>query len=196
MALAGTFDAFSILEVALWLQNVGRPGCLIAEVGHGEALVWFGERGIVAAESASGYAQEPAAVLFEILRAGPIAWRYQSLVSPPGGGAAPVDVSSCAASMENLVAEWADLLALVPSVDGYVHLNERLAQDVTLNADRWDAVRRLAGGPVAAKAMFNGIDDLDARRRIADLVRAGLAVVELPAPPEPVRTLDPAAASR
>jgi hypothetical protein len=192
MALAGTFDAFTVLEVSTWIESVGRPGCLIAELPSGDALVWFGEGGIVAAETAQGATHEPSDVLFEVLRSGPVSWRFQSLVTPPGGHTSPVRVSACVAAIDGLVAEWNELLGLVPSLDGVVRLVEKLHSDVVLNATRWDAVRSLAAGPESVSRLFDTADDLEARRRVADLVRAGIAVVEAPPEPAPVQTRDPA----
>ena len=158
MALAGTFDAFSVLEVSQWLQTVGRPGCLIVELPAGDALVWFGEGGIVGAESSSGATQDPATVLFDVVRSGPVSWRFQSLVTPPSGASMPIDVATCAAAMEDLVAEWAELLTLVPSIKGVVRLVDQPAKEVVLNAARWDAVRRLAVSPVVVSAVFDHAD--------------------------------------
>ena len=184
MALAGSFASFSVLEIATWLEAVGRPGCLVAELPAGDVCVWFGDGGIVGARTAARSSSEPTSALFEVIRSGPVTWHFQSSATP-AQASAPVKVATCAAAMHELVAEWDELTTLVPFIDGEIALVEQPPGDIVLDAARWDAVRRLAAGPSSVAAMFGG-DEVEARRRAADLVRAGIAVITVNR--DPVKT--------
>jgi hypothetical protein len=182
MALEGTFETFSVMDVVGWLQQLIRVGRLDSEGANGDIHLWIADGGIVAEESdAYGNEITPALALFDILRVGPARWQFVS-----GEQAtsviehAPVGVMSLVADLEAMVTEWAEVLDVVPSGDATVRLVTDPDGPITVNDDRWALVLLLADGPASAGELvdFIGLHDLAGRRLLADLVEAGIAAID------------------
>jgi hypothetical protein len=182
MALEGTFETFSVMDVVGWLQQLIRVGRLDSEGVNGEVHLWIADGGIVAEQSdAYGDDITPAVALFDILRAGPARWQFVSgEQSTSTIEHAPVGVMSLVGDLEAMVTEWAEILDVVPSADATVRLVSDPDGPITVNNDRWELVLLLADGPATVDELvhFIGTHDLAGRRRLADLVEAGIATVD------------------
>ncbi|MEP6660486.1 MAG: DUF4388 domain-containing protein [Acidimicrobiales bacterium] len=182
MALDGTFETFSVMDVVGWLQQLIRVGRLDSEGANGEVHLWVADGGIVAEQSdAHGDNITPAVALFDILRAGPARWQFVSGEQATSTiEHAPVGVMSLVGDLEAMVTEWAEILDVVPSADATVRLVSDPDGPVTVNDDRWGLVLLLADGPATVGELvhFIGTHDLAGRRRLADLVEAGIATVD------------------
>jgi hypothetical protein len=187
MALEGTFETFSVMDVVGWLQGLIRVGRLDSEGANGDVHLWIADGGIVA-EQSDTYGDDitPALALFDILRAGPARWQFVSGEQATSSiEHAPVGVMSLVADLEAMVTEWAEILDVVPSADATVRLVTDPGSPITVNDDRWSLVLLLADGPVSVGELvrFIALHDLAGRRRVADLVEAGIATVDGGAPP-------------
>ena len=182
MALEGTFETFSVMDVVGWLQQLIRVGRLDSEGANGDVHLWIADGGIVA-EQSDAYGEEitPALALFDILRAGPAEWRFVSGEQATSTKEhTPVGVMSLVADLEAMVTEWAEILDVVPSADATVRLVAEPEGPLTLNEDRWALVLLLADGPASVDDLvhFIGVHDLAGRRRLADLVEAGIVTID------------------
>jgi uncharacterized protein DUF4388 len=182
MALEGTFETFSVMDVVGWLQQLIRVGRLDSEGANGDVHLWIADGGIVA-EQSDAYGEEitPALALFDILRAGPAEWQFVSGEQATSTSEhTPVGVMSLVADLEAMVTEWAQILDVVPSADATVRLVADPDGPITLNEDRWALVLLLADGPASVDDLvhFIGVHDLAGRRRLADLVEAGIVTID------------------
>jgi len=182
MALEGTFETFSVMDVVGWLQQLIRVGRLDSEGANGDVHLWIADGGIVA-EQSDAYGEEitPALALFDILRAGPAEWQFVSGEQATSTKEhPPVGVMSLVADLEAMVTEWAQLLDVVPSAEATVRLVADPDGPLTLNEDRWALVLLLADGPASVDDLvhFIGVHDLAGRRRLADLVEAGIVTID------------------
>jgi hypothetical protein len=119
--------------------------------------------------------------LFDILRAGPAEWQFVSGEQATSTSEhTPVGVMSLVGDLESMVTEWAEILDVVPSAEATVRLVADPEGPITLNEDRWALVLLLADGPASVGDLvhFIGVHDLAGRRRLADLVEAGIVTVE------------------
>ena len=182
MALEGTFETFSVMDVVGWLQQLIRVGRLDSEGANGDVHLWIADGGIVA-EQSDAYGDEitAALALFDILRAGPAQWQFVSGEQATSTiEHTPVGVMSLVPDLEAMVTEWAGILDVVPSGQATVRLVTDPDGPITVNDDRWALVLLLADGPASVGELvdFIGVHDLAGRRLLADLVEAGIATVD------------------
>jgi len=177
MALGGTFETLSVIDLVSWLDSLGRTGVLTVSTGGGELRVWMVPWGIAAAESPSGRPLGPAEALFEVLTAGPVPWRFETGAAT-GGAGAPAPLVEVVERLDAMIMEWEELAALVPSGGASIRLAAEIHGEVLVDADRWELVIALSSGPRPVDDLLGSAGDLVARRRLAELVRAGLAAVD------------------
>jgi hypothetical protein len=187
VALQGTLDTFSLPDVLRLLATTGKTGCLHVDGDRGRGQVWIGDGSLVAAtaERALG---EPSIdeVVFEMLRFGRGQFSFAVDEKPPGD-AEPTDVEATLRRAGQLLDEWRELEAVVPSLSHRVAMAPELTvEQVTVDADRWKALVAIASGrSVGELAETLGMGELGISRTVSDLVELGVAVIE---PPGAART--------
>ncbi|MEZ5180775.1 MAG: DUF4388 domain-containing protein [Acidimicrobiales bacterium] len=178
MALQGDLKSFALPDVLRLLAGTGKSGVLeVAGPGvSGELALHEGSivRGGV---SSAPHAGEASDVLFELLRLDEGGFAFAEGDQP--GHEAATDVESALAAAESLVAEWAEVETVVPSMDAWISLVAEAGEDgVHLSADQWRAVAAIGGGGNARDlADALGTTDLAACRVVKDL--AGLELVDV-----------------
>jgi hypothetical protein len=182
VALQGTLDTFSLPDVLRLLATTGKSGCLHIDGDRGRGSVWIDDGAVVAAE-ADRALNEAAVdeVVFEMLRfdRGSFNFAADEQAKAP---AEPVDVEGTLRRASQLLDEWRELEAVVPSLSHRVAMAPELTvEQVTIDASRWEALVAIAGGrSVGELAETLGQGELGISRMVSDLVELGVAVIEAP----------------
>ena len=187
MALQGTLDTFSLPDVLRLLATTGKTGCLHVDGDRGRGQVWIDDGSLVAAKAERALG-EPSIdeVVFEMLRFGRGQFSFAVDEKAPDD-AEPTDVEATLRRAGQLLDEWRELEAVVPSLSHRVAMAPELTvEQVTVDADRWKALVAIASGrSVGELAETLGLGELGISRTVSDLVELGVAVIE---PPGAART--------
>ncbi|GIU83620.1 MAG: hypothetical protein KatS3mg008_0395 [Acidimicrobiales bacterium] len=181
MALQGTLETFSLPDVLRLLANTGKTGQLRLSGDRGTGSVWLSEGKIVKCEaSGAPHADRFVDVLFELLRFRQGDFLFDT--DGPAEAGEAVEVEPLLAEAEELLAEWRQIEAVVPSLRSWITLEPELPGDsVTLDAERWQIVTAVGHGSDVASLMDRlRKPELAVTRLVKDLVDAGLARVGEP----------------
>jgi hypothetical protein len=204
MSLQGTLDTFALPDVLRLLSSTGKTGLLSVDGSRGSGRVWMDGGQVVGAEvSAAGRNAGPTVVLFELLRFPDGSFSFQSDVRVDDAGS-PVEVEPLLTEAEELLGEWQEIEAVVPSLDAWVDLAPELPRPtVAVTAEQWKLVVAVGGG-ATVRTLGDAFEqgELAVSRSVKGLVEAGLAtvttagVVPVPAPayqpaPEPEYAREP-----
>jgi Domain of unknown function (DUF4388) len=192
VALQGTLDTFALPDVLRLLASTKKTGRLRVSGSRGTGSVWI-DAGQVVSTEATGVAKvdRPVDVVFELLRYRDGSFTFESDKAAPYPDV-PSDVEPLLIEAEQLLGEWRDIEAVVPSLEHWVSLVAELPRpDVVVDAERWRAIVAVAGGvPVRTVGESLSMGEVAVSRQVKDLVELGLASVGAPAP-APARTPDP-----
>lgn len=177
MALQGDLKSFALPEVLRLLSATEKSGRLEvgAPTGGGELL--FGQGGILAgAVSTAPNAVEPAEIVFELLRLDGGSFAFDEGDQADGPTTAVEDAIRDA---EELVAEWAEVETVVPSMRAWLNLNPDLGVTrLEVTSTSWRAIVAIGGGgSVRDLAQALELNDLAACKQVKSLVETGLVSV-------------------
>jgi Domain of unknown function (DUF4388) len=192
VALQGTLDTFSLPDVLRLLATTGKTGCLHLDGDRGRGRVWLDEGTLVAAAADRSAKDAPIEeVIFEMLRFDRGSFSFAVDERSPHGEE-PADLEGTLRRAGQLLDEWRELEAVVPSLNHRVAMAPELTvEQVTIDAERWQALVAIAAGrPVGELGDALGQGELSITRTVSDLVELGIAVVQ---PPETSR---PSSSSR
>jgi hypothetical protein len=165
------------------LATTGKTGCLHVDGDRGRGRVWI-DGGAVVAATADRALGEPSIdeVVFEMLRFGRGSFSF-AIDEPAPHEAEPTEIEGTLRRASQLLDEWRELEAVVPSLNHRVAMAPELTvEQVTVDADRWKALVAIASGrSVGELADAMGVGELGITRTVSDLVELGVAVVEPPA---------------
>jgi len=187
VALQGTLDTFSLPDVLRLLATTGKSGCLHIDGDRGRGSVWIDEGAVVGAEADRVLGEASLdEVMFEMLRFGRGSFSFAADEQPASAGE-PIEVEGTLRRAGQLLEEWRELEAVVPSLNHRVAMAPELTvEQVTIDASRWEALVAIAGGrSVGELAESLGQGELGISRTVSDLVELGVAVVEAPGAPRP-----------
>ena len=187
MALQGTLDTFSLPDVLRLLATTGKSGCLHIDGDRGRGSVWIDEGAVVGAEADRVLGEASLdEVMFEMLRFGRGSFSFAADEQPASAGE-PIEVEGTLRRAGQLLEEWRELEAVVPSLNHRVAMAPELTvEQVTIDASRWEALVAIAGGrSVGELAESLGQGELGISRTVSDLVELGVAVVESPGTSRP-----------
>lgn len=176
MALQGDLDSFALPDVLRLLAGTGKTGRLAVTSGPGQGEIWLRDGDVVGGSvTSSPHAVCPEDLLFELLRfdGGSFVFDDSEQLVEAGEHAT---VDDAIATAEALMAEWAEVEAVVPSVHSWVSLAPEIQGDhVTVSAEQWKLLASLAAGStVRGMGDCLEVTDLVASRRVKALVEAGL----------------------
>jgi hypothetical protein len=169
------------------LATTGKSGCLHIDGDRGRGSVWIDEGAVVAAEADRALGEASVdEVMFEMLRFGRGSFNFAADEPAPSAGE-PVEVEGTLRRAGQLLEEWRELEAVVPSLSHRVAMAPELTvEQVTIDASRWEALVAIAGGrSVGELAESLGQGELGISRMVSDLVELGVAVVESPGTTRP-----------
>ena len=177
MALQGDLTSFTLPDVLRLLAGTGKSGCLVIDGHPSGGRVLLHQGAILGGNAAAApRAVVPADVVFELLRIDGGSFLFDE-GDQPGGPTVPVDEVLAAA--EDLVRQWDEVEAVVPSMKAWISLAPELDVDVVqVTAEQWRSLAAIGGGGnVRDLAGALDLTDLAACRRVVDLADAGLVLV-------------------
>lgn len=188
MALQGNLGTFALPEVLRLLAATRKTGCLYVEGDRGRGSVWFDEGSVAAATAGRAVNAVPVdEVLFELLRHRRGSFRFSLDEQPPLETVQVLDLESTLLRALQLLDEWRNLEAVVPSLSHRVELVPELTVGhVTVDAGRWATLAAIADGTSVGKlAETLGMGEIDVSRAVRDLVDMGVVLVAPPAGTQP-----------
>jgi hypothetical protein len=193
--LSGTLDTFALPDVLRLLATTRKSGRLDLDLdlddatGHGGLWLVDGKVAAAAPPAAAGAVQAapPSVdVLFELLRCREGSFTFEVGVRCELDGPAG-EVEVLLAGAEELLAEWREIEAVVPSLRTTLSLRAELAAaTATVTSEQWRLVVGVGSGTtVGALGAARGLGELAVSRAVKGLVEAGLVEVGPAAPGEP-----------
>jgi hypothetical protein len=184
VALQGTLDTFALPDVLRLLAATKKTGRLRIAGSRGNGSVWVSSGEVCATEATHApHATTDVDALFELLRFTEGSFAFEADVAPdaPGPG---TDVELLLAQAEELLAEWRQIEAIVPSLDAYVTLRRTLdAPAVEISQEHWTTLVAVGGGAtVAAVADALELAEIPVSRAVRDLADLGVIEVAATAP--------------
>jgi hypothetical protein len=183
VALQGTLDTFSLPDVLRLLATTGKTGCLHVDGDRGRGKVWIDGGALVGATADRALGQPSIdEVVFEMLRIGRGSFRFAVDEKAPDTDVEPTEIEGTLRRAGQLLEEWRELEAIVPSLSHRVAMAPELTvEQVTVDADRWKALVAISSGrSVGELAEALGVGELGISRTVSDLVELGVAVIEPP----------------
>jgi hypothetical protein len=212
VALQGTLDTFALPDVLRLLAATKKSGRLRISGPQGSGDVWVTGGGVCAVEAGHApHATELIDALFELLRFDEGSFAFDADVAHDAPGPAS-DIDALLIQAEELLAEWRQIAAVVPSLDAFVTLRRTLdAPTVSIAQEHWTTLVAVGGGS-AVRGIGDalGLSEIGVSRAVRDLVDLGVVDIEavaplgmadvplagatapLPAPSAPARTVAPA----
>ena len=181
MSLFGTLDTFALPDVLRLLAATSKSGRLDVDLtgASGPGALWLVDGAVAAVAAPGAHPSAPSVdVLFELLRRpqGSFSFDADETSEVEGPVAA---VEELLAGAGELLAEWRDIEAVVPSLDVMVRLRgELMGEDVTVSAAQWRLVVGVGSGTtVRGLGAARSLGELAVSRAVKDLVDAGLVEV-------------------
>lgn len=203
MALQGTLDTFALPDVLRLLAATKKTGRLrlTGQRGTGVVSVVDGTIGVIDAPAAP-HATNAVDALFELLRFEQGSFTFDAEAEPDLDGSTGGDVEELLSGAESLLLEWREIESVVPSMDVWVTLRQRLATaEVTIADAQWRTVVTVGGG-ATVRQMSDALEmgELPISRAVRDLLELGLIDLQADAPADKVvarapRRAEPAAAA-
>ena len=197
MSLSGTLDTFALPDVLRLLAATRKTGRLDLESPGGRGALWLAAGAVAGAAApapvATAVAEPPSvAVVFELLRCREGSFAFDAGATCSVADAAR-EVEELLAGAEELLAEWREIEAVVPSVAARLSLRPELpGPSATVTAEQWRMLVAVGGGTtVAALGADRSLDDMAVSRAVKGLVEAGLVDVGPEDAPVPVAVEEP-----
>lgn len=183
MSLSGTLDTFALPDVLRLLAATRKTGRLDLESPGGRGALWLAAGAVAGAAAparvATAVAEPPSiAVVFELLRCREGSFAFAA-EAPCSVGEPACEVEDLLAGAEELLAEWREIEAVVPSVAAGLSLRAELpGPSATVTAEQWRMLVAVGGGTtVAALGADRSLDEMAVSRAVKGLVEAGLVEV-------------------
>jgi hypothetical protein len=185
VALQGTLDTFALPDVLRLLASTKKTGRLHVVGARGSGDVWVRDGSVVGVDTAvasdTGVVDGSTGdVMFELFRLADDAFEFEP-DTKPSAPTSPLDVEALLADVEERLAEWRAIEAVVPSLDYWVVLTEDLpAKEVTIDATTWKTIVAVGSGRTVGDLGNDlGLGEVAVSRAVKDLVEARLAEVAL-----------------
>ncbi len=167
MSLQGTLDTLSLPELCELLSGTNKTGALHVRAEAGQGVLWF-TGGKVCAGEAGGQTGPPPPgvggdllerlhdVCFELFRFTEGTFEFEADRRPSWPADRSVDVTGLLAETDRRMAEWREIIAVIPSIEA----RPRLVPEPP------------AGGPITLDgAQWRVVTGIDGRRRVSALIR-------------------------
>ena len=165
--LQGTLDTLSLPELCELLSGTGKTGALHVRAEAGQGVLWFSDGKVCAGEAGSQTGPPPLGaggdlldrlhdVCFELFRYTEGSFEFEVERRPSWSADRSVDVGGLLAETERRMAEWREIIAVIPSIEA----RPRLVPEPP------------AGGPITLDAaQWRVVTGIDGRRRVSALIR-------------------------
>ena len=167
MSLQGTLDTLSLPDLCELLSGTGKTGALHVRAEAGSGVLWFADGKVCAGEAGGQTGPPPPGaggdllerlhdVCFELFRYSEGSFEFEADRRPSWSADRAVDVSGLLAETERRMAEWREIIAVIPSIEA----RPRLVPEPP------------AGGPITLDAaQWRVVTGIDGRRRVSALIR-------------------------
>jgi hypothetical protein len=179
VSLQGTLDTFALPDVLRLLASTQKTGHLRLDGDRGPGNVWVDAGHVVAADAENcGRAAPVVEVFFELLRNPDGSFVFDADITTSDAGA-PAEVEPLLAEAEELLSEWREIEAVVPSTEAWVQMAPELSGPrTTVTAEQWRMLVAVgSGATVEHLAETFDLGELAVCRAVKGLVEAGLTVV-------------------
>ena len=188
MALQGTIDSFALSDVLRLLHTSSKTGRLIVNGDRGSASLWIIAGELVGgATSADPHGPDLIDVVFDVLRYGHGSFIFENDAACPTPGT-PMPIVPALEQAEAALAEWYEIIRIVPSLDSVVTLAPELPHpEVVVDQACWTSIVAVGGGiTVVDLGGMLGLSELPVCRLVRALVSAGFVTVGAAPEFEPV----------
>ncbi len=193
MALQGTIDTFELPDVLRLLATSRKTGCLTVDGDRGVGQIWVEDGELVGSrldlgDHPSTGSTEITEGIFQVLRF--VSGDFTFVADDDGADKVPSSSSGSAnvddtiSSSSAMLDELAGINEQVPGIESWATLRPELDADgVTLGSEQWRVLASIGDGTtIAGIASAFSFGELDALRRINDLVGEGVVTIsEAPA---------------
>jgi hypothetical protein len=166
VSLQGTLDTLSLPELCELLSGTSKTGALHVRSESGQGVLWFTAGQVCAGEAGGQTGPPPGAagdllerlhdVCFELFRYTEGSFDFEADRRPSWPAEGGVDVSGLLAETERRMAEWREIIEVIPSIEA----RPRLVAEPP------------AGGPITLDAaQWRVVTGIDGRRRVSALIR-------------------------
>jgi len=204
VSLQGTLDTLSLPELCELLAGTKKTGALHLRAETGSGVLWFAD-GKVCAGEAGGQTGPPPSdaggdvlerlhdVCFELFRYTEGSFEFEPDRRPSWPAERAVDVAGLLAETERRMAEWREIIAVIPSIEARPRLvpeppgaRSGTSGPITLDAAQWRVVTGIDGRR-RVSALIRVLDggEFTVCKILRSLVQAGLVEIEA-ADPAPV----------
>jgi hypothetical protein len=187
VALQGTIDSFALSDVLRLLNASGKTGRLIVNGDRGSASLWM-VNGQLVGGSTSGepHAPEIVDVVFDVLRFGQGSFIFENDAVCPNPSD-PMLIIPALEQAEAALAEWLEIVRVVPSLDSMVTLAIELPHpEVVVDQACWTSIVAVGSGvTVIDLGARLGLGELPVCRLVRALVSAGFVAVGPAVEPQP-----------
>ncbi len=205
MALQGTIETFALPDVLRLLANSTKTGKLAVTGDRGLGALWVADGELVASEIDLGVhpstgSTDVAEGLFQLLRfeTGEFVFTADGdsdEASAPEGSNERHDIESSISASSSMLDELNEITENVPGITSHVSFRPEIeTNEVTFTAEQWRVLSAVGGGATVADLASNfSFGELEAMRRVDDLVSEGVIDVsdEAPASEEPAAVETP-----
>ena len=165
--LKGTLDTLSLPELCELLSGTKKTGALHIRAETGQGVLWFADGQVCAGEAGGQTGPPPPGaagdlldrlhdVCFELFRFSEGAFEFEPDRRPSWPAERGVDVGGLVAETDRRMAEWREIIAVIPSIES----RPRLVPEPP------------AGGPITLDAaQWRVVTGIDGRRRVSALIR-------------------------
>ncbi|HZQ80330.1 MAG TPA: DUF4388 domain-containing protein [Acidimicrobiia bacterium] len=215
MSLQGTLDTLSLPELCELLSGTKKTGALHVRAEAGSGVLWFADGKVCAGEAGGQTGPPPPGaggdvldrlndVCFELFRYSEGSFEFEADRRPSWPAERAVDVSGLLAETDRRMAEWREIIAVIPSVEARPRLvpeppgaNSGTSGPITLDAAQWRVVTGIDGRR-RVSALIRVLDggEFTVCKVLRSLVQAGLVEIDAAdQAPAPAGAEAPAAAS-
>ena len=192
MSLQGTLDTLSLPELCELLSGTNKTGALHVRAEAGQGVLWF-TGGKVCAGEAGGQTGPPPPgaggdllerlhdVCFELFRFTEGSFEFEADRRPSWPADRSVDVAGLLAETDRRMAEWREIIAVIPSIEARPRLvpEPPAAGPITLDAAQWRVVTGIDGRR-RVSALIRVLDggEFTVCKVLRSLVQAGLVEID------------------
>jgi Domain of unknown function (DUF4388) len=189
--LQGTLDTLSLPELCELLSGTNKTGALHVRSETGQGVLWF-TGGQVCAGEAGGQTGPPPGVgadllerlhdvCFELFRYTEGSFEFEAERRPSWPAERSIDVSGLLAETERRMAEWREIIAIIPSIEARPRLvpEPPATGSITLDAAQWRVVTGIDGRR-RVSALIRVLDggEFTICKILRSLVQAGLVEID------------------
>jgi hypothetical protein len=192
MALSGTLDTLSLPELCELLAGTGKTGALHVRAESGQGVLWFTGGAVCGGEAGGQTGPPPGSgsgdllerlndVCFELFRYTEGTFEFETDRRPSWPAERGLEVSGLLAETERRMAEWREIIAVIPSVEARPRLvpEPPTSGPITLDAAQWRVVTGIDGRR-RVSALIRVLDggEFTVCKVLRSLVQAGLVEIE------------------